>query len=178
MPPFVIPPWSISYFEASSNWRKVGSNLDSNCNNLTMQLVHRGGLLTFVLPTPNLFDIHVLLKEPKGDWQALAKEGKKKLWCLLQLQRNLGYIISLGWNVKKWRNSLHQIHCLFNYEGEGHYFGGQNMTFLQNMLERLSNSRHATFEQETKRILCQPNMQSCKKWIHSYFQWNHMTIFE
>ncbi len=41
----------------------MGSNLDSNCNNLIMQLVHLGGLSTFVPPTPNLFDIHVFLKE-------------------------------------------------------------------------------------------------------------------
>jgi hypothetical protein len=41
-----------------------------------MQLVHLDGLSTFVLPTPNLFDIHVLLKEID---KPLPKKEKKTM---------------------------------------------------------------------------------------------------
>jgi len=41
-----------------------------------MQLVHLDGLSTFVPPTPNLFDIHVLLKEID---KPLPKKAKKTM---------------------------------------------------------------------------------------------------
>jgi len=57
-----------------------------------MQLVHPSGLLIFVPPTPNLFDIHVLLEEIK---KPLPKKAKKTM-VPFEITKKFGLHNSLG----------------------------------------------------------------------------------
>ncbi len=80
MSPLIIPPWSISSSKTNSNGSKVESNLDFQCNNPMVQLACPRGLPTFILPTPKLFKIHVILR--KGNKYIYDISSKcKEIWA-------------------------------------------------------------------------------------------------
>jgi hypothetical protein len=49
---------------------------------------------------------------PRGVWQALVEGTKKKLWCLSQVQKNLGYIVPWVEMLKIDYGEIHRVKCI------------------------------------------------------------------
>jgi hypothetical protein len=79
----------LNQVQVETKWGQIWIQIG---NNLTMQLVHLVGLLTFVLPTPNLFDIHVFLEEIN---KPLPKKAKKTM-VPFAITKKFGLHNSLG----------------------------------------------------------------------------------
>jgi hypothetical protein len=74
----ILPkPKPIPFFVTNSNGSKVGSNSNFNCNNLVVQFVCLGGLLTYATSVVDFLKIHVIIKEEESKLPPFKKPKNK-----------------------------------------------------------------------------------------------------
>lgn len=69
------------------------------------------------------------------------------------------------------------MHCMFDCEGKGCYFGSKIICTLKGCKKDKSCLGHATFGQEERRVLCGQKMQLAKIEV-TYFQLSHISMVE